>query len=206
MKEIYNITLNLSLSASAVTRTVKCCNLQFTDVCSNSSSVSPSFRNFIKFGDLEHFKNLKIYFEGLEKLSSWLELNGWIRGLLDNSVIAVLEGKDPTLPNSRSTELKRKTEAFLQSGNEGDFRSILSTICSFARQYLKTSSVLVKELENVVYGDDSDLLMPVRSVVIAKGTLKDIKQSSSRGSQTKKIKVSLESDEDSDHHEARADD
>ena len=85
---------------------------------------------------------LRRHFEGLEKISEWVDMNYWVLDVLDTPVKETLIDRDNieiTLPdrNSAAKDLQRKIKLYLMSGKNQDFRVVLSTIASIARNRLR---------------------------------------------------------------------
>ena len=131
------------------------------------------FREFIHTGDVRKLRFLRRHFEGLEKISEWVDMNYWVLDVLDTPVKETLIDRDNieiTLPdrNSAAKDLQRKIKLYLMSGKNQDFRVVLSTIASIARNRLRHSATLIEELEGIIKNDDANLLVSVETELFVK--------------------------------------
>ena len=107
---------------------------------------------YIQTGSESHFIKLRLNFEGLEQLSTWLDENQWITKLLDSTFISILRGVPLQKPtNELSTQaflaLKRLVKLFLKTGRKIDFDRILRRLAESARIFLHTHLECVETLE-----------------------------------------------------------
>ena len=114
------------------------------------------FSAYVQTGTESHFRNLRLNFEGLEKLQTWLDENQWITKLLDPNFITILRG-DPVqkLPsNELSTQafhaLRKMVRIFLKTGRRVDFDRILRRLAESARIFLHTHLECVESLERTL--------------------------------------------------------
>eukprot|EP00112_Aurelia_sp_Birch-Aquarium-sp1_P017333 Seg4002.1 transcript_id=Seg4002.1/GoldUCD/mRNA.D3Y31 product="hypothetical protein" protein_id=Seg4002.1/GoldUCD/D3Y31 len=131
------------------------------------------FREFIHTGDVRKLRFLRRHFEGLEKISEWVDMNYWILDVLETPVKETLIDRDnieTTLPdrNSAAKELQRKIKLYLISGKNQDFRVVISTIANIARNRLRHSATLMEELEGIIKNDDANLLVSVETELFVK--------------------------------------
>ena len=131
------------------------------------------FREFIHTGDVRKLRFLRRHFEGLEKISEWVDMNYWVLDVLDTPVKETLIDRDNieiTLPDrsSAAKDLQRKIKVYLISGKNQDFRVVLSTIANIARNRLRHSATLIEELEGIIKNDDANLLVSVETELFVK--------------------------------------
>ena len=131
------------------------------------------FREFIHTGDVRKLRFLRRHFEGLEKISEWVDMNYWVLDVLDTPVKEILIDRDNieiTLPdrNSAARDLQREIKVYLISGKTQDFRVMLSTIANIARNRLRHSVTLIEELEGIIKNDDANLLVSVETELFVK--------------------------------------
>lgn len=112
----------------------------------------PSYSAYIQSGSESHFRNLRLNFEGLEQLETWLEENQWITKLLDSNFISILRGVPLQKPaNDLSTQafqaLRKMVKVFLKTGRRVDFDRILRRLAESARIFLHTHLEYVESLE-----------------------------------------------------------
>lgn len=123
------------------------CGLRLTCAC---CLFRPSA--YIQSGSESHFRNLRLNFEGLEQLETWLEENQWITKLLDSNFISILRGVPLQKPtNDLSTQafqaLRKMVKHFLKTGRRVDFDRILRRLAESARIFLHSNLELVESLE-----------------------------------------------------------
>ena len=107
---------------------------------------------YIQSGSESHFRNLRLNFEGLEQLETWLEENQWITKLLDSNFISILRGVPLQKPaNHLSTQafqaLRKLVKLFLKTGRRVDFDRILRRLAESAKIFLQTHLEYVESLE-----------------------------------------------------------
>ena len=104
---------------------------------------------YVEKGNEPDFRTLRLYFEGLERLKTWLNSNQWITKLLDSSIIAVVEGAQTQITprNTQIQALKRMVRHFLKTGRSGHFNKILKNLCDLAKVFLNKHMAHVEELE-----------------------------------------------------------
>ena len=105
-------------------------------------------------------------------------MNSWILDVLDTPVRETLVDRDNVvipLPgrNNDAKDLQRKMNVYLYSGKEQDFRSLLSTIVSIAKNRLRRSAKLLEELEGLIRNDNANLLVSVETEVFVKDIYKE---------------------------------
>ena len=116
------------------------------------------FSTYLETGDESDFKILKLNFEGLEKLSTWLDQNQWIIKLLDPNFISLLRGAPLQKPNNELNALaiqalRRMVKHFLKTGRRVDFDRILKRLAESARRFLHISLACVEGLERSLAHD-----------------------------------------------------
>lgn len=111
---------------------------------------------FVQTGNESHFRNLRLNFEGLEKLQTWLDENQWITKLLDPNFVTILRGAPlQKLPsNELSTQafhaLRKMVRIFLKTGRRIDFDRILRRLAESAKIFLHTNLEYVENLERTL--------------------------------------------------------
>jgi len=111
---------------------------------------------FLQTGCESQFKTLRLNFEGLEKLKTWLDQNQWITKLLDSNFISVLRGVPlPRQPNDFQAiqALTKMVKIFLKTGRRVDFDRILKRLAESARRFLHIHLELVEDLERTLSYD-----------------------------------------------------
>ncbi|XP_058953288.1 uncharacterized protein [Pocillopora verrucosa] len=115
-----------------------------------------SYSAFVQTGSESHFRNLRLNFEGLEKLQTWLDENQWITKLLDPNFVTILRGAPlQKLPsNELSTQafhaLRKMVRIFLKTGRRIDFDRILRRLAESAKIFLHTNLEYVENLERTL--------------------------------------------------------
>ncbi|KAM7434775.1 hypothetical protein ABFA07_015206 [Porites harrisoni] len=118
----------------------------------------PSYSAYIQTGNESHFKTLKLNFEGLEKLKTWLDENQWIIKLLDSNFISILRGAPLQKSNNEVTAqaiqaLRKMVKLFLKTGRRVDFDRILKRLAESARRFLHIHLEYVESLERTLSRD-----------------------------------------------------
>ena len=113
---------------------------------------------YVQTGSEFHFKTLRLNFEGLEMLKTWLDKNQWITKLLDSSFISILRGVPSQKPNNESTAqaiqaLRKMVKLFLKTGRRVDFDRILKRLAESARRFLLSNLQYVEGLERTLSHD-----------------------------------------------------
>ena len=113
---------------------------------------------YIQTGNESHFRTLRLNFEGLEKLKTWLNQNQWITKLLDSNFISILQGVPVQKPNSELSAqaiqaLRRMVKIFLKTGRRVDFDRILKRLAESARRFLHIHLEYVEILERALSTD-----------------------------------------------------
>ncbi|KAK2551807.1 hypothetical protein P5673_027229 [Acropora cervicornis] len=113
----------------------------------------PPYSAYIQTGCESHFRTLRLNFEGLEILRTWLDENAWITQVLDSDLIDVVRGapSNRTVNNEPRAQpvqaLKKMVKVFLKSGRKVDFDKILKRLAESARIFLHSNLMLVDSLE-----------------------------------------------------------
>lgn len=118
----------------------------------------PSYSAYIQTGSEAHFKTLRLNFEGLEQLKTWLDANQWITKLLDSNFISILRGVPVQKSNNELLAqavqaLRKMVKVFLKTGRKVDFDRILRRLAESARRFLNQNLEHVEELERTLSRD-----------------------------------------------------
>ncbi|XP_068704104.1 uncharacterized protein [Montipora foliosa] len=118
--------------------------------------VHPSYSAYIQTGSESHFRTLRLNFEGLEKLKTWLDQNQWITKLLDSNFISILRGVPIQKQGNNDVSaqaiqaLRKMVKLFLKSGRRVDFDRILKRLAESARRFLHIHLECVESLERTL--------------------------------------------------------
>ena len=90
---------------------------------------------------------LKHRFEGLEKLGKWMSSNEWISKLVDDQAIEIMKGSTPSsMRRTHTVQLNEEVKQFLSSGEEADFKRVLSTVVEIS---MTTALSYEQKLRNI---------------------------------------------------------
>lgn len=101
-----------------------------------------AYKEYVRKGYEKDFETLRLNFEGLERLKTWMNDHACLKKLLDANIITLMEGGHLQNPirNSDSHSLKKMIKTFLRTGKEEDFKKILRRIAELSQAFLDTHS------------------------------------------------------------------